>query len=168
MDTTVTGMFPSHRVAGLAAARLMASGFRSDQIRVVDAHSRDRHRMIDETTSGAARGVTLGGLFGAIGGSLAGVMMESFLAMGHATIVGALVGTIGGTVLGLVIGRSTKSQVQDEMEHQVEAGAVLVNVVTDEARTAIALQLLAEAGGTSVVSTAASFTAAGVPNTPEA
>jgi hypothetical protein len=124
MDTTVTGMFPSQSAAALAAARLVAAGFRSDQIRVVDADSRDRHRMIDETTSGV--------------------------------------------VLGLVVGRSTKSQVQDELEHQVEAGAVLVNVVTDDARTAIALRLLAEAGGTSVVSTAASFTAAGVPSTPEA
>ena len=133
-----------------------------------DADSRDRHRMIDETTSGAARGVMLGGLFGAIGGSLAGVLMESLLGMGHATLVGALVGTFGGAVLGLVVGRSTKSQVRDELEHQVEAGAVLVNVVTEDARTGIALHLLAEEGGTSVVSTAASFTAAGVPNTPEA
>lgn len=168
MDTTVTGMFPSHRAAAVAAARLVAAGFRSDQIRVVDADSRDRHRMIDETTSGATRGIMLGGLFGAIGGSLAGVLMQSLLGMGNATVVGALVGTIGGGVLGLVVGRSTKSQVQNELEHQVEAGAVLVNVVTDDAGAGSALHLLAEEGGTSVVSTAASFTAAGVPNTPEA
>ena len=166
MDTTVTGMFPSHSAAAVAAARLVAAGFRSDQIRVVDADSRDRHRMIDETTSGATRGIMLGGLFGAIGGSLAGFLMQSFLGMSYATVVGTLVGTIGGVVLGLVVGRSTKSQVQDELEHQVESGAVLVNVVTDDAGSGSALHLLAEEGGTSVVSTAASFTAAAVPNTP--
>jgi len=168
MDTTVTGMFPNKTAAAVAAASLVQAGFASGQIRVVDANTRDRHQFIDKKTSGAKRAVILGITFGAIGGSLAGALLASVLGLGQAALLGGLAVAGGGALLGLAVGRSTKSQVQDELEHQVDAGTVLVSVITDEARGSSALELLAKEGGTSVVSTATTFTAAVLPATPGA
>lgn len=168
MDTTVTGMFPDQQAASLAVECLVKAGFPADQVRVVGADTRDRHQFIDARTSDAKRAVLLGGAFGAIGGTLAGSLLAAVLGMVQASLLGGLAGALGGALLGLAIGRSTKSQVQDEMEHQVEAGSVLVSVVTDEAHGASALELLAREGGSSVVSTATSFTAAVLPTTPGA
>jgi hypothetical protein len=164
VDTTVTGMFADRQAASLATASLLAAGFRSDQVRVVHAGTRDRHQFIAARTADAKRAVLLGAAAGALGGTLAGVWLAPVLGWVQALSFAGL-GTLGGALLGLVVGRSTKSQVQDEMEHQVDAGVVLVSVsvVADAARGASALELLAKAGGSSVVSTAASFTAAVLP-----
>jgi len=168
MDTTATGMFPNQLTASLAAECLVKAGFRTDQVRVVGANTRDRHEFIDAKTSDAKRAVVLGITFGAVGGAVAGALLASVLGLGLAALFGGLLGALGGALLGLAVGRSTKSQVQGEIEHQVDAGTVLVSVLTDEARVTRALELLAKEGGTSVVSTAVSFTAAVLPTTPAA
>jgi len=110
--------------------------------------------------------VMLGLGLGAFGGAAAGALLTSVLGFGLAALSGSLAAALGGGVLGLVVGRTTKSQVRDEIEHQVDAGTVLVSVITDEARQDSAMKLLAKEGGASVVSTAATFTAAVLPATP--
>lgn len=78
-----------------------------------------------------------------------------------------MAGALGGGLLGLAVGRSTKSQVQGELEHQVDAGTVLVGVVTEDAHVESAFHLLSKEGASSVVSTATSFTASVLPSKPE-
>lgn len=168
MQKTVTGMFPDQQTAFLAAARLVRAGFRTDQVRIVRADTGDRHDFLDANTADARRAVLLGIGCGAIGGTLTGALLGPVLGMAHAAWYGGVAAALGGALIGLAIGRSTKSQVRDEMEHQVDAGRVLVSVTTDEARGSNALVLLAKEGGSSVVSTAVSFTAAVLPTTPGA
>lgn len=163
MDTTVTGMFPSKKLASLAAESLVRAGFRRDQVRVVSATTPDRHQFINKKTADAKRAVILGIVFGAIGGVLAGASLAGVFGLVRASVVGGLAVAAGGALLGLAVGRSTKSQVRDELEHQVDAGTVLVSVTTDETRGPSALELLTQEGGTSMVSTAATFTAAVLP-----
>jgi outer membrane lipoprotein SlyB len=168
MQKTVTGMFPDHQTACRAAARLLTAGFRTDQVRVVDATTNDRHHFIAATTADARRAVILGIVCGAVVGAVAGALLGPSLGIAHAPLYGGLATALGGELMGLAIGRSTKSQVRDEMEHQVAAGSVIVSVTTDEAHGGSALALLAKEGSSSVVSTATSFTAAGLPTTPGA
>ncbi|MEQ1632430.1 MAG: hypothetical protein ABL997_08660 [Planctomycetota bacterium] len=169
MDTTVTGMFPDHRAASVAADRLVKAGFRTEQVRVVSAFTGDRHQFIDAKTTNARRAVMLGTAFSAVGGSVAGALLASVLdmALSGPLVMSGMAGAIGGGLLGLVVGRSTKSQIQDELEHQVDAGTVLVGVVTDDKHVESALNLLSKEGASSVVSTATSFTASVLPSTPE-
>jgi hypothetical protein len=72
-------------------------------------------------------------------------------------VLGGLVGAVGGLVLGLLVGRATTSQVEEEIEHQVDLGAVLVSVTTTSHDGPRAMELLARHGGANLVSTAASF-----------
>ena len=164
METTVTGMFPDQQTASLAAASLVRAGYASERVRIVNSHTSDRHQFIQAKTSDAKRAVILGVVFGSMLGSLAGAALAGVLDIAQAAAIGCLAGAAGGAVLGLAVGRSTKSQVQDELEHQVDAGTVLVSVITDEAGGLTALQLLTQDGGTSIVSTAATFTAAVLPS----
>jgi outer membrane lipoprotein SlyB len=163
MDTTVTGIFQSKKLASLATKRLVSAGFRPDQLRVVDSGSPDRHVFIDKKTSGTRRAVILGVVLGATGGALAGAALAGVFGLVQATLAGGLAVAAGGALLGCVVGRSTKSQIQDELEHQVDAGTVLVSVTTDSTHGPSAMHLLAKEGDPSMVATAASFTAAVLP-----
>lgn len=168
MDKTVTGVFPDHEAASRVTASLIEAGFRREQVQVVHSNSSDRHRFIDKTTADARRAVVLGILYGAVGGTLAGFLLAGVLGTVRAGVIGGLAIAAGGAVLGLVVGRSTKSQVQDELEHQVDAGTVLVSVTADEAQSPRAMALLAPEGGPNLVSTGSTFTASVLPPPPVA
>jgi predicted lipid-binding transport protein (Tim44 family) len=167
MDTTVTGIFPNQQQAARVSAWLETLGFRPDQIRVVSARTPDRHEFIDERSSNTRRAVILGAIFGVIGGSLTGVALAGLFGLVKSVLVGGLAAAMGGALLGLGIGRATANQVRDELEHQVDAGTVLVSVTTDETHKLVVLDLLAKEGGTSVVSSAVSYTAGVLSTTPE-
>jgi uncharacterized membrane protein len=166
MHTTVTGVFPNQRLASLATRNLVSAGFRPDEVQVVDASTPARHEFIERSTLDTKRAVILGLVFGAIGGALAGAALAGVFGLWQAVVVGGLAAGAGGAVLGLFVGRSTKSQVQEELEHQVDAGTVLVSVSTDSAHGAGLQGLLAKEGGSSMVSTPASFTAGVLPASP--
>jgi hypothetical protein len=166
MDTTVTGVFPNQAQASLAANRLAAAGFGRSQVRVVDAATPDRHAFIDDRTSDARRAVVMGIVFGIVGGGLAGAALGGVFGLLQATLVGGLATAAGGAFLGLVVGRTTKGQVRDELEHQVDTGTVLVSVTTDGEHEVLVQGLLSQHGGTGMVSTATSFTAGVLPVVP--
>ena len=52
MDTTVTGIFQSQKLASLATKSLVDAGFPPDQLRGVDSGSPHRHAFIDTKTTG--------------------------------------------------------------------------------------------------------------------
>jgi len=152
MNTTVTGLFQNQRLASLAAIQLLGAGFRREQLRVVGACTPDRHEFIATKTSDTKQAV----VFGALAGALTGAALATVFGLVLATVVGGIAISVAGAILGLLIGRATASQVQDEVEHQVESGTVLVSVTTDRQHAPTVLELLAKEGGTSMVSTAAS------------
>jgi hypothetical protein len=166
METNVTGMFADQRGATQAVSKLVDAGFRPDEVHVVGAGSPDRHAFIDKSTADARRGVLLGAVIGAVGGAVAGLASGGIFGPVQGPVFGCLLVAAGGALLGRWIGSATKSQVQDELEHQVESGAVLVSVTADAEHKPTAVRLLAGEGGTSIVSTAGSYTAGVVPSTP--
>jgi len=161
--TTVTGVFPNQQLASVAAGNLVSAGYRAEQVHVVHAGTPGRHEFIRERTADTRRAVMLGALFGAAGGALAGAVLWSAFGFVQAVAVGGLAAALGGAALGLLVGRSTKSQVQDELEHQVDSGTVLVSVTADSAHAAMLLELLAKDGGSSIVSSPTAFTAGVLP-----
>src|SRR5688572_10589928 len=150
MDTTVTGLFQTQSMASLATTKLIDAGFGPEQIRIVDAESPDRHEVLGERAADTKRGVVLGIGIGMLLGVVAGAALGSVFGMVPAVLGGTAVGLLGGTVLGLLVGRATTTQVQDELEHQVDAGTVMVTVKTDGAHAPQAVSLLAKEGGTSM------------------
>jgi hypothetical protein len=163
LDTTVTGIFPNRQLASTAVENLVHEGFPAEQVRIVSAQSEDRHEFIEARTADTKRAVEFGIVFGTLVGALTGVLLSSAFGLWPAVGGGILVGAIGGTILGTIVGRATTTQVQDELEHQVDGGTVLVSVQTDADHGPKALELLAKEGAVNMVSTAASFTAGVLP-----
>jgi hypothetical protein len=166
MKTKVTGVFPDQAQASHAVERLSNAGFGFDQVREVNAATSDRHELIGERTADARRAAIMGTVFGVVAGALTGAALGGLFGLWQASLVGGLAAAAGGALLGFLVGRTTKGQVQDELEHQVDAGTVLVSVTTDGEHEAAVRELLSGQGGTSMVSTATSFTAGVLPTDP--
>jgi uncharacterized membrane protein len=165
VHTTVTGIFSNHQQADAAHAKLMQAGFAASDLRVVDAATRERHQFIHQRTSDTGRAVWLGIVSGLLSGLLAGFLFTWVFEGWTPVALGGLVGGVGGLVLGFLVGRTTTSQVEDEIEHQVDEGAVLVSVSTTSHDGPRVMELLAQQGGVNLVSTAASFTGGVLPTT---
>ncbi len=167
MDTTVTSLFPDPQLAQLAVQRLADAGFPREQLRVVDDRSPDRHEFVHARTDDTKRGVVLGVCFGTVGGLVAGTGLAYVFGRPEAAWIAAVGIAFGGALLGFLVGRATTTQMHDELEHELDAGAVLVSVTTDRAHAASALQLLTKEGEPAVVATAATFAGGTVPANPE-
>jgi outer membrane lipoprotein SlyB len=163
MDTTVTGIFPDRQLATAAVAHLREAGFPEERVRIVDNQARDRHEFIRSRTADTKRAVTFGIVFGTLVGGATGALLSGVFAPVPSIVIGALVGAVGGAVLGTLVGRATTTQIGDEIEHQVDAGNVLVSVTTDSEHGQRALEVLAKDGAVNMVSTAASFRAGVLP-----
>jgi hypothetical protein len=154
METTVTGVFGSAADAQRAAHELAEEGFGGEAIEVITSETEDRHARIGADTSDAVRGATIGASVGGIGMAIGGIAMSvpplllfELQPVFAALLFGAL-GAVAGLVIGLLVGSATGHQVQQEYEHVIENGGVLLAVSTDGARSARAQALLARCGGT--------------------
>jgi hypothetical protein len=166
VDTTVTGIFPDHQLAAEAVAQLKTAGFRSEQLRVVDSRAKGRHEFIAARTADTRRAVIFGIVFGSLAGVASGALLTGVFEPAGALIVGALVGIVGGAILGSLVGNTTTTQIGTEIEHQVDAGSVLVSIDTDSASAPRALEVLTRTGAVNMVSTATTFRAGVLPITP--
>lgn len=163
METTVTGVFADPQAAQRALQMLGSAGFGHERIDRIDHDTPDYRQKVGQETSDLARGALLGAALCAFGSALAGAglagIWESTLLRGAA--FGAVVGAVVGAAVGLLIGSATGHQVQEEYEHMLEGGAVLLAVNTDAAHATQARAILAQAGGT-MLSTAVHRTHPGV------
>lgn len=165
MTQSVTGIFADRGAAETATHSLVAAGFRRDQIHILDARNLGRRSWIARRIVDTKRAVLLGLFVGGAGGAIAGMLLGSNgTAVLTATALGCGVAALGGALLGTVVGRSTSSQIQSELEHEVDAGKVLVSVTTDEAHAALLGSILAREGHSCVVSSTTSFRAAILPS----
>ena len=152
METTVTGVFSTQDAARAAEVRLGDAGFAQDDIEHIDSGTPNRHQLIGEETSDLMRGAVLGAGVGALGMAIGGVAMAGPIGLFEmslvlATLVFGARGAMGGLVIGLLVGSATGHQVQEEYEHMIDAGGVLLAVNTDQSHATRAEQVLAEAGG---------------------
>jgi hypothetical protein len=154
METTVTGLFENAGAAQRAVHDLGAAGFLPASIAVITSDTADRHHLIGEETSDSARGAVIGVAVGGVGMAIGGIVMAvppvdlfEMHPVLAALLFGAL-GALGGLVIGVLVGSATGHMVQEEYEHLIDNGAVLLAVNTDGAHAARAHAVLASAGGT--------------------
>ena len=156
METTITALFATAEAAQRARRELEAAGFNKDHTMVITEQTEHRHELLGEETSDAVRGARLGALVGAIGMGLGGAALTLpalSVFQGNpavAAIYGAIAGGVTGGLIGLLVGSATGHQVQEEYEHGIEDGGVVVAVNTDGQHSAKALEVLTRAGGQSL------------------
>src|SRR5262245_3903668 len=154
METTVTSVFGSAADAQRAAHELAKAGFDGDAIEVITSETEDCHARVCADTSDTVRGATIGATVGGVGMAIGGVAMSvpplalfELQPVLAAFLFGAA-GAVAGLVIGLLVGSATGHQVQQEYEHVIENGGVLLAVNTSGAQAARAQALLARCGGT--------------------
>ena len=155
METTVSGVFADEAQAGKVVERLVAAGFRRDEVTLVTSEMPNRHELIGEETSDAPRGLVVGLGVGGVGAAIAAFgVCSAFPEFGVpgwlAGLGGGVVGGLGGALVGWLIGSGTGHMVQEEYEHLLDAGMVLVAINTERTRAAQAEKVLAESGGTAM------------------
>lgn len=138
--TAVYGIYRSEVQAEQAAGRLMAAGFRNDDISVLLQDSKGSkdlaHKKDTKAPEGATTGATTGGILGGALGLLAGIGalaipgIGPFIAAGP--IMGALAGIgVGGTVGGLIgalVGMGIPEYEAKRYEGHIKKGGVLLSV----------------------------------------
>lgn len=149
METTVTGMFADRQAAQNAVQQLETAGFGEACIELIDQGTPDIHHRIGKETSDVAGGALVGAVIGAVGGVIAGAALAAVFGAGSVLggLVGGAVGALAGAGIGVLIGSATGHQVQEEYEHVLERGGVLVAVNTDRSRASAASAVLARVGG---------------------
>ncbi len=152
METTITGVFNNVADADRVIQQLVASGFPRDAIVLVTSDNPNRHAILGAETSDVTRGFATGTTVAGIGGMIGGIVLSSFFGASFwaGALVGATIGALGGAVLGSLIGSGTGHQVQEEYEHMLETGAVVIAVDTDREHAQRAQSILHAGGGSAL------------------
>ena len=142
-QTAVFGIYRNATQAERTVDRLLAAGFRNDDISVLlpDAKSSKdfAHEKNTKAPEGAATGVTAGGVIGGTLGLLAGIGALAIPGVGPliaaGPIMGALAGLgVGGTVGGLIgalVGMGIPEYEAKRYEGHIKEGGVLLSVHCD-------------------------------------
>jgi outer membrane lipoprotein SlyB len=145
-------VFPNVADADRVIQQLVASGFARDAIVLVTNDNPNRHEILGEETSDVTRGFATGTTVAGIGGMVGGMVLSSFFGASVWTgaAVGAAIGALAGAVLGSLIGSGTSHQVQEEYEHLLDSGAVVIAVDTDREHAHRAQRILHAGGGSAL------------------
>jgi hypothetical protein len=157
----VTGIFSDAQAAERAVQDLIEEHFDPDEISIVATDRSGPHAEPVEhdtgTAEGAVAGVALGGLLGAVGGTLVatGVLAAPGLAvLAAGPLVGALKGVVAGAAAGLEIGALAGLGFWKDEAHihaeALEKGGVVVAVPADHAHAEHARAAFAAAGADAV------------------
>jgi hypothetical protein len=164
--TAVFGIYTNANQAERVVDRLMADGFRSDDISVLlpdNQSSKDfAHEKNTKAPEGTTTGVTTGGVIGGTLGLLAGIGtlaipgVGPFIAAGP--IMGALAGLgVGGAVGGLIgalVGMGIPEYEAKRYEGRIKEGGVLLSVHCDTSeQISRAKDLLKHTGAQDIAST---------------
>lgn len=164
-NTAVYGIYPNRTSAEGAVDRLLADGFRNEDISVLlqdNVGTKDfAHEKQTKAPEGTTTGVVAGGAIGGTLGLLAGIGalaipgLGPFIAAGP--IMGALAGIGSGGVVGGIVGALVGMGIPEyeakRYEGRVKQGGILVSVHCDDSKwVSKAKTVLKETGGEDVAS----------------
>lgn len=164
-NTAAYGIFKTRDLAENAVDRLLASGFRNEDISVLlqdnvgtkdFAHKKDT-KAPEGTTTGAVTGGAIGGTLGLLAGigALAIPGLGPFIAAGPimATLAGIGSGGLVGGVIGALVGMGIPEYEAKRYEGRIKEGGILVSVHCDNSEwVSKAKDLLKQSGGEDVAS----------------
>lgn len=142
-NTAVFGIFPARGMAEEAVDRLLANGFRNEDISVLmqdNAGTKDfAHEKHTKAPEGAATGVLAGGVIGGTIGLLAGIGVLAIPGLGPLIAAGPVIaaltgigsGTVVGGLLGALIGMGIPEYEAKRYEGRIKEGGVLLSVHCD-------------------------------------
>jgi hypothetical protein len=178
-NIAVFGIYPSREMAENAVDRMVASGFRHEDISVLlqdNVGTKDfAHEKHTKVPEGTAAGAVAGGAIGGAIGGLIGVGLIAIPGLGPliaaGPIIGALTGIGSGGVVGGIIGALVGMGIPEyeakRYEGRIKEGGILMSVHCDNADwVAKAKQLLRETGAEEVAAAGeerADFAAANKP-----
>jgi hypothetical protein len=162
----VYGIYRNRSQAENAVDRLIASGFRTEDISVLLAENvgtkdfaHEKHTKAPEgTATGAAAGGVVGGTLGLLAGigALAIPGLGPFIAAGPimATLAGAGAGGVVGGLVGALVGMGIPEYEAKRYEGRIKEGGILMSIHCDNADwTKKAKELLKQTGAEDISST---------------
>ncbi len=165
-NTAVYGIYPSRTLAEEAVDRMLANGFRNEDISVLlqdnvgtKDFAHEKHTKAPEgATTGAATGATVGGTLGLLAGigALAIPGLGPFIAAGPimATLAGVGTGGLLGGVVGSLIGMGIPEYEAKRYEGRIKSGGILLSVHADSSEwVSRAKQTLKDTGAEDISST---------------
>jgi hypothetical protein len=165
-NTAVYGIFPNRQMAENAVDRLIAQGFRNEDISVLlqdnvgtKDFAHEKHTKAPEgTATGAVAGAAVGGTLGLLAGigALAIPGLGPFIAAGPimATLAGVGSGGVVGGLVGALVGMGIPEYEAKRYEGRIKEGGVLLSVHCDNSDWVDkAKRVLKETGAEDVSST---------------
>jgi hypothetical protein len=165
-NTAVYGIYPNRLMAEEAVDRMLANGFRNEDISVLlqdNVGTKDfAHEKHTKAPEGATTGVVTGGAIGGTLGVLAGVGLLAIPGLGPFIAAGPIMaglaglgsGAIAGGVIGALIGMGIPEYEAKRYEGRVKNGGVLVSIHCDDSNwVSKAKAMMKDSGAEDVSST---------------
>lgn len=165
-NTAVYGIYPNRAAAEDAVDRLLAAGFRNEDISVLlqdNAGTKDfAHEKETKAPEGTTTGVITGGAIGGTLGLLAGIGALAIPGLGPFIAAGPIMGTLAGLgsggalggIIGALIGMGIPEYEAKRYEGRVKEGGILLSVHCDNSDwVGKAKDLLKQTGADDVSST---------------
>ena len=165
-NTAVFGIYPSREMAEGAVDKLMAAGYRNEDISVLlqdNVGTKDfAHEKHTKAPEGTTTGVVAGGVIGGTLGLLAGIGILAIPGLGPLIAAGPVIaaltgigsgGLVGG-VIGALVGMGIPEYEAKRYEGRIKEGGILLSVHCDDSDwTSKAKELLRETGAEDISST---------------
>ncbi|MBV8833977.1 MAG: DUF3341 domain-containing protein [Acidobacteriaceae bacterium] len=164
-NTAVYGIYPTRGQAEHAVDRLIASGFRNEDISVLlqdNVGTKDfAHEKATKAPEGTTTGAVTGGVIGGTLGLLAGIGALAIPGLGPFIAAGPIMGTLAGLgsggviggIVGALVGMGIPEYEAKRYEGRIKAGGILLSVHSDNSEwTRKAKDILKETGAEDVSS----------------
>jgi hypothetical protein len=174
-NISVFGIYASREMAENAVDRMLAAGFRNEDISVLlqdNVGTKDfAHEKHTKAPEGTATGVVAGGIIGGTIGLLAGIGVLAIPGLGPLIAAGPIIAALSGIgsggmlggVIGALVGMGIPEYEARRYEGRIKDGGILLSVHCDNSEwVGKAKQLLKESGAEDIASAgeqAADFTA---------
>ena len=165
-NTAVYGIYPSRTMAEDAVDRLLASGFRNEDISVLlqdNAGTKDfAHKKDTKAPEGTTTGVVTGGVIGGTLGLLAGIGALAIPGVGPLIAAGPIMGALAGIgsggvvggMIGALVGMGIPEYEAKRFEGRIKSGGILLSVHCDNSDwVGKAKDLLKQTGAEDISST---------------
>lgn len=168
------GIYSSREMAENSVDRMLAAGFRNEDISVLlqdNVGTKDfAHEKHTKAPEGTATGVVAGGIIGGTIGLLAGIGVLAIPGLGPLIAAGPIIGALSGIgsggvlggIIGALVGMGIPEYEAKRYEGRIKAGGILLSVHCDDSNwVAKAKQLLKDTGAEDIAAAgeeAADFT----------
>ena len=165
-NTAVFGIFTTRTGAETAVDRLIAAGFRSDDVSVLAPDQKATRELATEKNTkapeGATTGATAGGAIGGTLGLLAGIGALAIPGVGPLIAAGPIMGALAGMgagaatggLIGALVGMGIPEYEAKRYEGRVKDGGILVSAHCDDSHLVSKGKDVLEASGAEDISSA--------------